>query len=558
MRKYIAFDIGGTLIKYGVLAEDGTLLEKYETPTEAEQGGKMILEKVKAFGQELLQRHTIAGVCISTAGQVDSRQGKIMYASPLIPEYTGVAVKQELESHFNLPVEVENDVNCAGLAESWIGTGKEAKSLFCLTIGTGIGGSYILDNKLHAGHSFSGGEIGYIPIEGKQFEELASTRTLIDNVAKRKDIQADEIDGKKIFEMARNGDAVCAEEIDRLAYYLSKGIATIAYMMNPEMIIIGGGITAQKDYLYPLIMKHLESDLIPAILSKTEIKIAQNLNNAGMIGALRNFLLQESMQPLKSIVTMIESNHHKLTKREQLIAKYIMMNLESVPNKTISELSGQINVSEATITRFCQKLEFGSYNKLRLLAKEASVSTRIYEHAETSSISEVREAYMAMMNKFNSLHQTEDLQKMKQLMKNADQVFLYGGNEMSFVADQLKYKLLKLGIKADSFSTPYQMEMSTYACTPETVMLGFSANGFDREIIQILESGNQSGCLTIGVTSQQDSPMASVSDLQLMIPTTEEIDGVSSSIGEVSMYFLVDIILKELQDRKPKTKKVIV
>src|SRR5699024_10023129 len=100
-----------------------------------------------------------------------------------IPDYTGVQLKADLESYFNLPVEVENDVNCAGLAESWIGIGKDVKSLFSLTIGTGIGGSYILDNKLHTGHNFSGGEIGYIPIEGKQFEDLASTSALIRSVA---------------------------------------------------------------------------------------------------------------------------------------------------------------------------------------------------------------------------------------------------------------------------------------------------------------------------------------------------------------------------------------
>ncbi|MBT2661615.1 ROK family protein [Bacillus sp. ISL-45] len=559
MRKFIAFDIGGTLIKYGVLTEDGTIVEKFESPTEANFGGAAIVDKVKKYGQDLAARHKISGVCISTAGQVDSKEGTILYASSLIPEYTGTPLKQELEEHFKLPVEVENDVNCAGLAESWVGTGKDAKSLFCLTVGTGIGGSYILDNKLHTGHSFSGGEIGYIPIEGDQFQELASTRILIKNVAKRKGIDEGKIDGKKIFELARSGDDICIEEIDRLGYFLSKGIATIAYMMNPEMVIIGGGITAQKEYLYPVIMKHLEKDLIPAILSKTKIEIAQNLNDAGMIGAVRHFLLQETLKPLKSIVTMIESNNHKLTKREQMIAKYIITNLESVPNKTISELSRQINVSEATITRFCQKLEFGSYNKLRLLAKEASVSTRLYEQSESSGMAEVKEAYTGMLTKFNTLQQTNDIKKATQLIADAGQVYLYGGHEMANAAEQLKFKLMKLGIRSDAFSTSYQTETSVHSLTKKTVMIGLSSNGYTPDVVKMMEIGKKAGCMTLGITSQQDSPLAYVSDQCLLIPATEEIKGDSSSLGEVSVYFLIDVILKELKDNfKEEVRKEII
>lgn len=550
MRKFIAFDIGGTLIKYGVLNEDGTFIEKHECPTEASLGGAAIINKVKECGGKLQESHNISGICISTAGQVDSKEGVILYASSLIPEYTGTHVKKELEEYFKLPVEVENDVNCAGLAESWIGTGKDAKSLFCLTVGTGIGGSYILENKLHTGHSFSGGEIGYIPIEGDQFQELASTRTLVRNVASAKGISESELNGKAIFEQAQVGDEICIQEINRIVYYLSKGIATIAYMMNPEMIIIGGGITAQKDYLYPLIRKQLEQDVIPAILEKTKIEIARNLNDAGMIGALRHFMLQESLQPLKSVTTIIESNLHKLTKREQMIAKYIIQNLESVPNRTISELSRQINVSEATITRFCQKLEFGSYNKLRLLAKEASVSTRLYEPSEMTGMTVVKETYLSMLKKFDTLHQQKEIQELKQQLTNANQVYLYGGNGLAQVAEQLKYKLMKLGIKSDAFSTSYQMEMSTYTLTPETIVIGLSNTGYSSEVVEMLENAKKIGCVTAGITNQQDSPLAEISDISLLIPSMEGDRSDTSSIGEVSAYFLLDVILKELQSNQ--------
>ncbi|WP_071435432.1 ROK family protein [Bacillus kwashiorkori] len=555
MRKFIAFDIGGTLIKYGVLAEDGTIIEKFETPTEAQLGGPVIVDKVKKFGSELTKKYDISGICISTAGQVDSKRGIILYASSLIPAYTGTNLKEELEDFFGLPVEVENDVNCAGLAESWIGTGKDAKSLFCLTVGTGIGGSFILDNKLHTGHSFSAGEIGYIHIEGDQFQELASTRTLVRNVAKRKGILEEIIDGKQIFELAQNGDEICKEEINKLLCYLSKGIATIAYMMNPEIIIIGGGITAQKDYIYPIIMKQLEKDLIPAILAKTKIKIAKNLNNAGMIGALRHFLLQESLQPLKSITTIIESNRHRLTKQEKVIAKYIIANLESVPNKTISELAKQINVSEATITRFCQKLQFGSYNKLRLLAKEAIVSTRIFEHPEATSLVEVKESYLNVIKKFESLHQLPEIEKLNQIIATKDQIYVYAENRMANIAKEVKLKLLKLGIRADAFTEAYEMELSANSFSSNFAAIGISTSGYDTAVVEMMKRVKNAGGVTIGITSQTDSPLSYASDIRLLIPAKQEIEGSSCSVEEFATYYLLDIILKELHNSEKKLKK---
>ena len=329
-------------------------------------------------------------------------------------------------------------MNSVGLAEAWIGKGKNTKSMFCLTVGTGIGGSYVIDNKLHTGHSFSGGEIGYIPMDGKEFQELASTKTLIENVAKIKEIPVDELNGKMIFDAARNGDEVCLKEIDKLVYYLSKGIATIAYIMNPEMIVIGGGITYQKDFLYPLIMKQLEIDLIPAILEKTKIEIAGNLNDAGMIGALRHFLLQESMQSFNRIITLIDSNKHKLTKGETTIATYITQNLDDVPNHTISEMAEKINVSESMITRFCKKLDIGSYSKLRLMAKEAIVGTRFHDIQDPSNLLEVKRNYTNILNEVQTLNEQHDLSPVIEEVISAERILLYGTGEVTAILQQMK------------------------------------------------------------------------------------------------------------------------
>ena len=134
MKRYLCIDIGGTSIKYGVIQEDLTFLNSDELPTEAQTyGGPGIIQKICDIGQKLLKDDSIAGICISTAGMVDCSTGSITYAAPLIPNYTGTPIKQIMEERFHLPCEVENDVNCAGLAEHFAGASKGCRISLCLT-----------------------------------------------------------------------------------------------------------------------------------------------------------------------------------------------------------------------------------------------------------------------------------------------------------------------------------------------------------------------------------------------------------------------------------------
>ena len=149
MKKYISIDIGGTAIKYGIIGEDATVFSRDETPTRAEQGGPAILQRVIDLTEALLQTTTASGICISTAGMVDPVRGEIFYAAPLIPNYAGTCFKQVLETKFGLPCEVENDVNCAGLAEYRSGAAQGSRSMVMLTIGTGIANlCYVLDPEI--------------------------------------------------------------------------------------------------------------------------------------------------------------------------------------------------------------------------------------------------------------------------------------------------------------------------------------------------------------------------------------------------------------------------
>lgn len=292
MKKFVCIDVGGTSIKYGLALEDGIIIDKSSMDTEAlEKGGFGILEKMKTIVKKYISDNNISGICISTAGMVDHEAGKISYAlEHLIPNYTGMEIKKEIEREFNIRCEVENDVNCAGLGEMWMGAGKDSKSSICMTIGTGIGGCIIIDNKLIHGFSNSAGEIGYMNINGETFQDLASTTSLVKRVAKSKSINEKDINGKIIFDLAKNSDEDCLNEIDNMVKSLSIGIANIAYLINPQVIILGGGIMAQEEFLKPKIEKELKNTLIPSVYNNTKIEFARMQNDAGMLGALYNYL----------------------------------------------------------------------------------------------------------------------------------------------------------------------------------------------------------------------------------------------------------------------------
>lgn len=290
MKEYICIDIGGTSIKYGVIQEDGVFLETSETPTQAmEYGGPGIMEKAGKIVEEYLKKYKPVGICVSTAGMVDCEEGKIVYAAPLIPNYTGTEIKKTLEEAYHLPCEVENDVNCAGLAESFFGASKGAKISLCLTVGTGIGGAIVIDKKVFHGYSGSGCEIGYMHLPGGEFQDLGASSILVKKTARYKGISPDSINGKYVFENAKQGDGDCIRAIEEMCDVLGMGIANICYVLNPEVVVLGGGIMAQKEYLRDRLRKSLEKYLIPSVAKYTRLEFAENQNQAGMLGAFCHF-----------------------------------------------------------------------------------------------------------------------------------------------------------------------------------------------------------------------------------------------------------------------------
>ena len=304
-KQYFALDIGGTKTKYALLGEKGEILSTYEKDTEAQRGGSFILENVKGEIRRVLEElkgeltegtqeekkaeSLLAGICISTAGMVDEIKGEIIHAGPQIPEYKGCKWKEEIERRFSIPCEVENDVKCAGLGEYSFGSGKGRKSMLCLTIGTGIGGSFILDGEVYHGTSHSAMEIGYMQIPGGMFQRMASTSALVKRVASRKGESEELWNGKRIFEEVAKEDKICLEELDRLCDALSIGLSNLCYAFNPECIVLGGGIMEQKEILIPKIRTHLQEHLVPIVAENTTLLAASLGNRAGLLGAFVHF-----------------------------------------------------------------------------------------------------------------------------------------------------------------------------------------------------------------------------------------------------------------------------
>lgn len=295
---YLSIDIGGTNIKSGIVKESEIIeiVDKKEFPTNAKKAyGIGIEKKVVEIIESYRKKYTIDGVAISTAGVVNSKTNEIVYANENIPYYKGINLSETVQKIFNIPCIVENDVNCAAMGELHYGSGKGCSNLFCLTIGTGIGGAIIIDKNLYHGASFTAGEIGYIKINKKDFQDIASTSFLVNRIMQQTGL---ELNGKEIFEKALNGHTPIQQIIDKFCENLVEGIVTIYYVLNPEKIIIGGGIMEQTEYLSPIIKNKIQIAMEGIFNHKTiDISFASLGNNAGMLGAyhlLKRYLDEEN------------------------------------------------------------------------------------------------------------------------------------------------------------------------------------------------------------------------------------------------------------------------
>ncbi|CAM3145159.1 ROK family protein [Lactococcus hircilactis] len=285
----LTIDIGGTSIKYAhfnasQLEDEGatptpkTLDEFYETLTS-------IVSTYK-------KKYALTGVAISAPGAVNKETGVIEGASAL-PYIHDFNIHSALEKRFALPISIENDANCAALAEVKYGVAKGLKNVLFIVLGTGVGGSVVMDGKVHHGKHLFGGEFGFMLMDDTHtFSELGTTIMMAKRYNER---TSQSLDAIAIFNLAFAGDPIAKEEMNIFTFNVAKGIYNLSYSFDPELVILGGGVS-QADWLIPELKKQLQKIMNQVEIASfmPEIQRCYYRNQANLIGAAVDFSQTDS------------------------------------------------------------------------------------------------------------------------------------------------------------------------------------------------------------------------------------------------------------------------
>jgi len=310
MKKVLAFDLGGTKFAFGVVAENGEVLGSDKIETLAKQGPDQAIQRVNLAAQSLLQKLNIKpaeliGIGIASPGPLDIAKGCVD-GSPNLPGWSGYSIEQGLSSFFNLPARIDNDANAAALGEYKFGAGKDKKNMVYITVSTGIGGGVIVDGRLMRGANGNAAELGHLTlnINGPAcpcgangcFEMYASgtaiarrTREAIQAGAQSQIIdlagRAEAITTHHILTALQKNDALAQKIWNETTEYLGRGLAVVINTFNPELIVVGGGVTAAGDLLFTPVREKALRYAFPRLAAVCSIVPAGLGSNVGVVGA---------------------------------------------------------------------------------------------------------------------------------------------------------------------------------------------------------------------------------------------------------------------------------
>ena len=307
MSQYVfGVDIGRTTVKLGFFDVEGNLLDKWEIPTRTEGEGSQILPDIAASIQKKIEEkkiapETVAGVGVGAPGPVDG-EGVIHKAVNL--GWGIFSIKETLEEIIHMPVMAGNDANVAALGEMWRGGGQGYHDLIVVTLGTGVGGGIIVGGKVLTGSTGAGGEIGHIHVEDHETEacgcgnkgclEQFTSATGITRLANRKLKASDansilregEVSAKTVFDAVKAKDTLAMEVAQEFGKYLGNGLASIACVVNPEAIVIGGGVSKAGEILIDYIKPYYEKNVFHGSRN-VKFALATLGNDAGIYGAAK-------------------------------------------------------------------------------------------------------------------------------------------------------------------------------------------------------------------------------------------------------------------------------
>lgn len=305
---YIGIDLGGTNIAAGVVSKDGKIIKTDSRPTLSERPYQEIVKDMAGLCLSLLEECKLSvsdldGIGIGSPGTIDSANGVVVYSNNL--GWDNVPISEELKKYIDVPVQIENDANAAAYGE-YVINGNNVDSFVAITLGTGVGGGVIINKNIYRGFNGAGGELGHITIvhNGEHctcgndgcWEAYASVTALIrqtkkaieenpDSLLAREAEKEGKVSGRTSFNAAKEGDAVAKKVVEQYIEYVADGITSIINIFQPNILVIGGGISKEGDRLLVPIKEYVKKHSYCKAVAQTEIKIATLMNDAGIIGA---------------------------------------------------------------------------------------------------------------------------------------------------------------------------------------------------------------------------------------------------------------------------------
>jgi predicted NBD/HSP70 family sugar kinase len=256
-------------------------------PTNYKRGHTELTDRLIQTAKKVLKKHPdIEGVGISCAGSINFEKGEMITPPDAIPQFGEWNFTKLFEEELGLKIVADNDVNSFAACECNMGAGKKYKTYIVMTVGTGIGGAIVVNNKLWRGKDYNAGEIGRMLVDGVHWEKMASITALIKS-AKLRELDIEE--GKDVFDLYDQGDRVAQLVVGEFYRNLGKGIANLVYIFNPEAIIIGGGVSAREGFGNE-INAYADYYLVDGFQDTVDIIPAQFKNDGGILGAYCNFI----------------------------------------------------------------------------------------------------------------------------------------------------------------------------------------------------------------------------------------------------------------------------
>ncbi len=303
----VGIDLGGTNLRAGLVDASGRILEREARPTRAERGPAAVIDEIAALAASVARGGRAAeGIGVGSPGPLDAETG-VVFDAPNLAGWRNVPLKRELEARTGLPVRVENDANAAAFGEAWLGAGRGARILVCVTLGTGIGGGIVADGAIVRGTSGVAGEIGHVTIDpggplcgcGNRgcVEAFASATAVVR--AARERIRAGErsalpddpgLDAAAIAAAARSGDPLAVSVLGGAGTHLGLAASIIAHLLNPDRIVFSGGLAGAGPCLFGPLIAELERRTFPRARAALTIALAGLGDDAGLVGAARAFL----------------------------------------------------------------------------------------------------------------------------------------------------------------------------------------------------------------------------------------------------------------------------